>query len=281
MPILSLKHHRITPAGIAALAAFVSAAILAWWDVRLVSIPLALFVLLSVAMPFFPRFSYFAPVISRGTPGKQAVAVTFDDGPDPATTPRLLTLLARHQVSATFFVTGKNVVRHPYLLKAILDGGHAVGNHSYTHDHCLFFRNRRMLYNDIQAAQKTLQQAGVTCQAFRPPVGIVPPQLPGVLEEIGLYIVNFSCRAFDGGNRRVRGLSRRILSKVRPADIVLLHDMRPKDGVLLDYWIKEMDQLLSGLKNKGLKILPLSDLIGKPVMASAPDGRKVNTPQNS
>ncbi len=265
------KSHVITPAGIAAAAALVCAGILACWDVRLAAVPLAGFVLLSLAMPFFPRLGYFGPVISRGSSGRRAVALTFDDGPDPQTTLRLLTLLVRERVPAAFFVTGAKAQRHPGLIREILAGGHAVGNHSFSHDYRLYFRNGQRLQDDIRAAQQTLAQIGITCRAFRPPVGIVSPRLPAALASSGLFIVNYSCRALDGGNRRVNGLARRILRRVRPDDIILLHDMRPKKPATVEDWLREVERLLAGLRKRDLAVLPLADLIGRPVMELHPD----------
>jgi peptidoglycan/xylan/chitin deacetylase (PgdA/CDA1 family) len=280
MPFIPFLKRVLTPAWIVGLTAFVCAGMLVWWDARLAAVPLALFVLLSLVMPFLPRVGYFGPVISRGSSGRRAVAVTFDDGPDPQTTPRLLPLLARHGVSATFFVTGKKADRHPALVRDTLDRGHAVGNHSYSHDYLLYFRNGHRLLDDIQAAQQALEGIGVTCRAFRPPAGIVPPRLHKLLQQTGLFLVNFSCRALDGGNRRVSGLAPRILRRVRPEDIILLHDIPPKNPATVDDWLEEVDRLLAGLRDRNLTILPLADLIGKPVMELSPDREKARNRLN-
>ena len=99
------------------LITFLLAVLLIIFDGWLAVIPLAGFVLLCLAAPFFPRFGFYAPVISRGASGKKAVAITFDDGPDPLTAPPLLKLLLTHQVKATFFVTGKKAAAYPELVK--------------------------------------------------------------------------------------------------------------------------------------------------------------------
>jgi hypothetical protein len=84
-----------------------------------------------------------------------------------------------------------------------------------------------------------------------------------------MYLVNFSCRPLDGGNRRIGNIADSILKRIRPDDIILLHDSRPPDEGLIPDWLKEVDRLLSGLKTKGLAVLPLSEIIGRPVMISA------------
>jgi hypothetical protein len=92
------------------------------------------------------------------------------------------------------------------------------------------------------------------------------PKLAKVLLQQGLYCVTFSCRANDFGNRYIRGLSGKILNKVKSDDIILLHDIRPKVAADTEYFLREIDMILSCLKNKGLRIVPLAELLGKPVM---------------
>ena len=235
-------------------------------DSRLAAIPLAGFILLCLAAPFFPRFGFYLPVISRGSSGKKAVAMTFDDGPHPLTTPLLLRLLLTHQVRATFFITGKRASAHPELVKEILRQGHSVGNHSYHHSYRMFFETCPSIVEDIEATQTLLRDLGARPLAFRPPAGITSPRLGAALAKTGLYLVNFSCRPLDGGNRRINNIAGKILKRVRPDDIILLHDDKPPNENLISQWLNEIECLLKGLATAGFAVLPLSELIGKPVM---------------
>jgi len=250
------------------LATFLPAIILFVVDGWLAVIPLAGFLLLCLAAPFFPRFGFYLPVTCRGTSGKKAVAVTFDDGPDPLTTPLLLELLLKRQIKATFFVTGKKAAAHPDLIEEIVRQGHLVGNHSYKHSYWILFKSSPSIVEDIEAAQNVLKDFGIRPLAFRPPAGITSPGLGAALLKTGMYLVNFSCRALDGGNRRISNIAKRILKRIRPDDIVLLHDSRPPDENLIPVWLNEIENLLAGIETKGLMVLPLSELIGKPVMIS-------------
>lgn len=245
---------------------FLMAILMSFVDVRFAAVPLAGFILLSLFAPFLPFLGYYLPVISRGKSGEQAVALTFDDGPDPLSTPELLRLLSKHEVKATFFVIGEKVAEHPELVKDIVRQGHSIGNHTYTHDNLMLFKGSHRLLKEVEATQNVLRELGVTSFVFRPPAGITSPDLYPVLQHLNLHAVNFSCRAFDGGNRRIRNLSKIILKRVRPDDIILLHDTRPKNEHLFPCWLKEMDQLLSGIEKKDLKVFPLSAIIGMPVM---------------
>ncbi len=146
--------------------------ILAMFSVLLCVLPLSVFVICCLAAPFFPRFGFYLPVISQGSTGKNMVALTFDDGPDPETTPLLLELLAQYAVTATFFVIGEKVHKHPGLMREIIAGGHSVGNHSYHHDVLLMLRSSKKIANEICMGQQALSKCGIKPLIFRPPVGI-------------------------------------------------------------------------------------------------------------
>jgi peptidoglycan/xylan/chitin deacetylase (PgdA/CDA1 family) len=222
--------------------------------------PLGVFIGCCLAAPFFPRMGFYLPVISRGMRETNQVALTFDDGPDPATTPLLLKLLSRHKVTATFFVIGRKAERHPDLMRGIIAAGHAIGNHSCSHDVLLMLRSSQRLYEEIAGAQKVLQHFGCEPWAFRPPAGITNPRLGRVLRRLGLSCVTFSCRAFDGGNRHIAGLADTILGKVKGGDIILLHDVQPSQQFMPEAWIREIEQIVAGLHARHFSIVPLAEL---------------------
>ena len=253
------------------LVAFLLATIRILFDAWLAVIPLAGFFLLCLAAPFFPRFGFYLPVICKGASGKKAVAITFDDGPDPLTTPLLLKLLLKRRIKATFFVTGEKVAAHPELVKELVRQGHLVGNHSYRHSYRILFKTSPSIVADIEATQNVLNDFGIRPLAFRPQAGITSPRLRSALLKTGMYLVNFSCRPLDGGNRRISNIAKRILKRIRSDDIILLHDSRPPDDSLIPVWLNEIENLLTGIETKGLMVLPLSELIGKPVMISKVD----------
>ncbi len=250
------------------LAALALALLLLPLDVRLALLPPATFLLLCLAAPLFPGFGFFLPVVSRGRSGRPAVALTFDDGPDAQTTARLLELLARHGAPATFFVTGQKARLHPGLIGAILERGHTIGNHSFSHDNLIMFKSTDSLIREIQRAQEVFYELGFRPLAFRPPVGVTNPRLAEALARTGLYVVNFSKRARDRGNRSVTRLSRRILKGLRPDDIIMLHDIAPRDTAGAEVWLSEVERILAGIRAQGLAVEPLGDLVQRPVMAT-------------
>lgn len=263
--ITSNKYLSMTPFQISGIGTILLFIILLFVNIILAIVPLILFALLCAAAPFVIKSGFFLPVISRGDRNKNAVSLTFDDGPHPEVTPALLRLLAKYSAKATFFVTGENAAQYPDTIKLIIAQGHTIGNHSYKHDPLLMLRRKKNLYNEIKLTQNILNKFGITLLAFRPPAGITNPRLRPVLQQLGMYCINWSIRALDTGNRKISDLAKKILKKVKAGDIILLHDSNPNaidTGILLN----EIEQILIGLKKSGLFVLPLSELTGKNVM---------------
>jgi peptidoglycan-N-acetylglucosamine deacetylase len=267
MPKSASSSSSVLPVVKIALLCAGAAMVLAMVNEWLCVLPLGIFVACYLGAPFFPQAGFFLPVISRGCTGGNMVALTFDDGPDPATTPRILELLEKNRAKAIFFVIGEKAQSHPDLMRGIIAGGHDVGNHSYRHDVLLMLRSRKTIASEILMAQEVISAFGIRPLVFRPPAGITNPKLGGILKQQGLHCVTFSCRGFDAGNRRIKGLAERILKKVRPDDIILLHDVLPKGYATADIWLEEMVKILKGLKNKNLQPVLLEQLIGRPAIS--------------
>ena len=258
----------LSPAEQCGMAAFALAALLWLCAPFLAVLPLAGFVGACLLAPAFPGWAFFYPVLCHGARGPESagcIALTFDDGPDPVSTPLLLALLARHGFPATFFVTGRRVRQYPAQLSSILAAGHEIGNHSFTHAPCMMFCGPERLTQEMRLTRRALSRFGVQPAFFRPPVGINVPAYAEALSREQLAAVNFSCRGRDMGNRRVCGLSARMLKRLRPGDIVLLHDRAPRGGSGgLERWLVEVESLCLGIEAKGLRPVLLSELCGLP-----------------
>ena len=267
---MSNETFKIYPAHVAGILLLAAAAAFIFVCPALTVVLLSLYVVLCVAACFFPQMNFLGKVVSRGRTGENKVTLTFDDGPYEATTIRILDLLDRHQVKATFFVSGVNASKHPDLIGAILQRGHSIGNHSMRHDPFVMLKGKKTLEREVREAQSVLQKMGIDARAFRPPVGIVNPELFPVLDQLGLICVTFNCRARDAGNVHVKNLADRILRKVEQDAIILLHDKptrRKQDDPV--FWL-ELEKILSGIEKRGLKIVPLSELIGRKLMDLGP-----------
>ncbi|MBN1423047.1 polysaccharide deacetylase family protein [Candidatus Fermentibacteria bacterium] len=152
------------------------------------------------------------------------VALTFDDGPDPRFTPKLLDALRAFHTTVTFFVSTSLAVRHPSIVRRAHAEGHAIGCHAMTHTP-LAFRSRETLHRQVSDAVRGLEDVlGDSVSLFRPPYGIRSPGLHRILRSEGLRPVYWSVMAFDWRVRSSKAIAERVLRGARPGAIVLLHD---------------------------------------------------------
>ena len=191
------------------------------------------------------------------------VVLTFDDGPDPEVTPRVLDLLDQYQVRASFFCIGAKAAAYPNLLKEILRRGHSVENHSYHHSPYFPFYGITRLRREVQNAQTTI--AGITGRApvfFRAPAGFRSPFLDFVLARCGLHYVSWTRRGFDGVRCDPALVLRRLTRNLAAGDVLLLHDNAParadEPAVLT-----VLPALLQQLAAQGLKAVSLPAALDK------------------
>ncbi len=153
------------------------------------------------------------------------VAITIDDGPDPAVTPRVLAQLAQHRAQATFFCVGERIERYPDLAREIVQGGHAVENHSHRHRQYFSLLGPAGMRDEIARAQDSIAQVtGSPPRFFRAPAGLRNPFLDPVLESLQLHLASWTRRGFDTVNGNAETVYRRLARRLRGGDIMLLHD---------------------------------------------------------
>ena len=159
---------------------------------------------------------------------RNAIGLTFDDGPDPKYTPAMLDLLARLDVKATFFVIGNNVERHPRLVRDIVEQGHAVGGHTQTH-RVIVQLSHRLLEDELRQCRTVIQDAtGVDTRLFRPPRGQVSFASVRRVAQLGYRLVHWSKTFSDYQCDNTEYLVKRIQQgAVRGRDILLFHDTNP------------------------------------------------------
>jgi peptidoglycan/xylan/chitin deacetylase (PgdA/CDA1 family) len=156
---------------------------------------------------------------------RREVALTLDDGPDPAVTPAVLDLLEAHGVRATFFCIAERALEHPALTREIVRRGHSVQNHSHAHRHSFSLLGPRGFAREIEAAQQALSQVtGEAPRFFRAPAGLRNPFLAPVLHRLGLTLASWTRRGFDTRERDPQRVLRRLTRGLAAGDILLLHD---------------------------------------------------------
>jgi len=216
---------------------------------------------LLVAAGLLPRCSLLGPNLRRLAPASREVALTFDDGPDPETTPRVLDLLDAAGARATFFVVGRRAEEHPELAREVVERGHRLGNHTHRHPGAFAFLPPDPLRNEIRRAQTTLTElGGAPPRWFRAPAGIRSPWLEPVLASLGLRLVSWTRRGFDtviGDPDRVAG---RLLDGLAAGDVLLLHDgggaRTPDGGPVV---LPALERVLAELDRRGLRSVALPE----------------------
>jgi peptidoglycan-N-acetylglucosamine deacetylase len=159
--------------------------------------------------------------LSHVVTAEAVAALTFDDGPDPESTPRLLELLARHEVRATFFMLGVAAQRHPDLVRQVAEAGHAIGNHSWDHPSFPFIGGRERR-RQIRACAAALAPYGA--RLLRPPYGY--QDLASRLDAwwLGYRVIGWSLDVGDWYRDDGEGMAKQLLREIRPGSVVLLHD---------------------------------------------------------
>lgn len=176
----------------------------------------------------WPRSQLLGPNWTRLPPAAAArgeVAITLDDGPDPAVTPAVLDLLDRHGAKATFFCIGERARRHPELCREILRRGHAIGNHSFHHGTGFAALGLGGFVRELALAQAALAEiTGTRPRFFRAPFGLRNPLLDPALSRLGLKLASWTRRGFDTRASDPDLVARRLLRGLKAGDILLLHD---------------------------------------------------------
>lgn len=217
----------------------------------------------------WPTSRVYGPNLSRlegaGGHDRRRVALTFDDGPDPEVTPRVLDLLDRHggngsgPARATFFCIGERVRRHPELVAEIARRGHRVENHTHRHLKRFAVLGPRAMAREIDRAQGAISEVtGRLPRLVRPPAGFRNPFLEPLLARRGLWLVSWTRRAYDTVRRDARRVASDLTRDLGAGEILLLHDggaARTRTGrpVVLEALPRVLDHLAAA----GLHAVPV------------------------
>ncbi len=199
-----------------------------------------------------------AKLVTRSIASAQRqVYLTFDDGPDPFSTPRVLDVLAEFQAHATFFLIAEKASAQPQLVQRILQAGHSIGNHSLDHRYGIFFQGSAALKNWIEQSEREFVAMGLPERVgFRPPAGVVTPPLHRALRELNEPLVLWNERFYDTVIPWSAARARRSAVRLREGSIVLLHDRQREKRI--DSFCVVLAEYLQSLAARGLQMAPLT-----------------------
>lgn len=205
-----------------------------------------------VYLLFHPRNQWLVANRSQ-VAGPRCVALTFDDGPDPLDTPKLLDLLREKGVKATFFVVGRRADEHPEIVRRAWEEGHLIGNHTWSHYPLFCFLMPRRLRSEIEKGTESIRRScGIRPRLFRSPVGLRHPLLAPLLQDAGLEYVSWRIRTRDTLTENSRVIAQRILSKAASGDIILLHDRLPGGTNAM---LEALPRVIDELKERGFQFV--------------------------
>ena len=210
-----------------------------------------------------PRSRILGPNLTRSESARAAgeIVLTFDDGPEPATTPKILDRLEAHDAKATFFCVGDRVDRYRELAAEISRRGHRLENHTQTHPAMFFFHRPSRLEAEVARCQESIGRAcGRAPRFFRAPAGIRSPLLQEVLARSGLRLTSWTRRGFDTVASDPARVARRLTRGMAAGDVLVLHDgggaaPSGRDRVVLE----ALDRVLDAAAAAGLRPAALSD----------------------
>ncbi len=216
-----------------------------------------LLILISLCITSFGAYkiqwNYFLKSIHAGKP--LGIALTFDDGPEPATTPAILEILKKYQAKATFFVIGKKAVLYPELIHQIVEEGHTLANHSYSHSNWIGFFSEKKLQADISRNTELIKKlSGKQTRFFRPPFGVTNPKYRRILKSLNLISIAWTLRSYDTTISNKEKLVKRITNNLFPGTIILLHDNQ-------NITLEALPDILKYCNTFGINIVNLADLI--------------------
>ncbi len=171
-----------------------------------------------------PTAQWFGRTFARGARGSKQIALTYDDGPNDPHTLKLLEVLAKHDVRATFFMIGRFARQRPDLARAVAEAGHVIGNHTFTHP-LLIFKSATRTRAELVDCQQALQDAiGKPAKLFRPPFGGRRPATLRIARSLGLETVMWNVTGYDWNAPPAAVIEKKVVRQMRGGDVILLHD---------------------------------------------------------
>lgn len=198
-----------------------------------------------------------SPVYNSNKNSSEQIAITFDDGPHPKRTAKILDILKKYDIKATFFVIGQNAFYYPDALNKIISEGHEIANHTYSHK-ILKNMDFDSVLNEIQSTEKMIKSKGGKVEKIiRPPCGLFDKNLIKLAKKEGYKIVLWNIDTHDWANEPAESITANIIQNVSGGDIILFHDYTSGKN----HTDEALDKIIPILKDKGYEFVTVSQLL--------------------
>ncbi len=203
------------------------------------------------------------------------LALTYDDGPNDPHTSRLLEVLAKHGVHATFFLIGRYVEQRPDIARELMNAGHVIGNHTFTHP-LLTFKGKGELNKELADCERALTDAlGEHSSLFRPPFGGRRPGVLRTARKMGLEPIMWNVTGYDWNAPSAEHIERKVTGRVRGGNVILLHDGGHRVfGADRSYTVTATDRLIARYKSEGYEFVTIPEMrkmvVNRPSSAKTP-----------
>lgn len=208
-----------------------------------------------------PGSQVYGRTLVRGANPRQ-LALTFDDGPNDPHTLRLLEVLAKHNVRATFFLVGRYVQQRPALVRELVQAGHTLGNHTFTHPNLVFCSELQIRIQLAEGTRAVEDAVGQSPKLFRPPFGGRRPSTLRIARELGLQPVMWSVTGWDWEAKPASYVEGKVTGQVKGGDIILLHDGGHRGmGADRSQTVIATENLIARYKAEGYEFVTIGELI--------------------
>ena len=209
-----------------------------------------------------PTAQWFGRTFAEGMRGSKQIALTFDDGPNDPHTLKLLEVLAKHNVRATFFMIGRYVQQRPDIARAVAQAGHVIGNHTFTHP-LLIFKSEAQTRTELVDCRQALDDTiGKHSNLFRPPFGGRRPATIRIARELGLQTAMWNVTGYDWNAPPAAVIEKKVVRQMRGGDVILLHDGGHRAmGANRTQTVIATDNLIQRYKNEGYEFVTVEEML--------------------
>jgi peptidoglycan/xylan/chitin deacetylase (PgdA/CDA1 family) len=223
-----------------------------WW----VFLPIILYKAAIIYGSSVIQSNFYIEAHCKGATKEKVVAITFDDGPDPGFTLKIIQVLNHFDVKATFFVIGKNIRGNEAIIKQIDSEGHILGNHTFSHSFFIDFKGRKAFREELTSTMAAVYKlTGRQMKFFRPPYGVTTPHLANASKDLDYEVIGWNIRSMDTTGDSEEIITNRIKEQMKPGSIILFHDTSEKT-------VNVLKQTLNFAKENGFKIVSTERLLG-------------------